>query len=432
MMNVKKSRRSIPFGSPALALLLAISSTAGVQARNTFQEGVTAELTSRHCTVVAAVNDSGIIIGNNEDYSEPFTAMYVLPASDTAYGRVLFGFSFSDTIPGYCGGVNEKGLFTDGNGIPNTGWKEEPGKESFSGNLESAVLAKYATVGEVATFFETHNVPNLETGRWLVADKSGASAIFEWGENKLQILRRKGSYQIATNFVQSDYPEGKYPDARYNLADTIFRQSNDITVDVIKRVLDDTHFEDYGGSFNVTLYSYICDLNTGDIHVYNFHNYDNEVKLNVYEELRKGQHEYPLASLFPHEPFAVQQFKDTRVAYKLYERAVQNGISGDNGAIAFYKELRSPGSRPFKYDIGEKHLNAVGYGLLSQNMINQAIELFDFTVSEYPQSANAYDSRAEAHMKAGNKELAIADYKKSLELNPNNDNAVKMLEELQK
>lgn len=34
-------------------------------------------------------------------------------------------------------------------------------------------------------------------------------------------------------------------------------------------------------------------------------------------------------------------------------------------------------------------------------------------------------------MKAGNKELAIENYKKSLELNPDNDNAKRMLEQLQ-
>jgi hypothetical protein len=35
-------------------------------------------------------------------------------------------------------------------------------------------------------------------------------------------------------------------------------------------------------------------------------------------------------------------------------------------------------------------------------------------------------------MKAGNNELAIEDYNKSLELNPDNENAKKMLEQLRK
>ena len=195
--------------------------------------------------------------------------------------------------------------------------------------------------------------------------------------------------------------------------------------------MNDTHWEDYSGAGFSTLYSYICDLNKGDIYVYNFHNFDNDAKINIFEELKKGQNSYSISSLFPYETYAVQQFKDARVTFILYEKAAQNGVTGENGAIAFYKQLKSPGSRLCKYDIGETHLNGVGYALLRQNRVNEAIELFNFMVEEFPQSANAYDSRGEAYMRADKKELAIADYKKSLELNPNNENAKEMLEQLQ-
>jgi cytochrome c-type biogenesis protein CcmH/NrfG len=52
-------------------------------------------------------------------------------------------------------------------------------------------------------------------------------------------------------------------------------------------------------------------------------------------------------------------------------------------------------------------------------------------VQVFPSSSNAYDSLGEAYTKAGQKQLAIDSYKKSLELNPANDNAkekLKMLE----
>ena len=48
-----------------------------------------------------------------------------------------------------------------------------------------------------------------------------------------------------------------------------------------------------------------------------------------------------------------------------------------------------------------------------------------------PASSNAFDSLAEAYMKAGNKQLAIENYKKSLELNSYNNNAAEMLKKLQ-
>ena len=52
-------------------------------------------------------------------------------------------------------------------------------------------------------------------------------------------------------------------------------------------------------------------------------------------------------------------------------------------------------------------------------------------VALYPDAFNAYDSLGEAYMNHGNTELAIANYQKSLELNPENKNAVTMLEKLE-
>jgi len=51
-------------------------------------------------------------------------------------------------------------------------------------------------------------------------------------------------------------------------------------------------------------------------------------------------------------------------------------------------------------------------------------------VQEYPESGNVYDSLGEAYMKAGQKELAIQNYEKSLQLDPKNQNAVEMLKRL--
>jgi cytochrome c-type biogenesis protein CcmH/NrfG len=51
-------------------------------------------------------------------------------------------------------------------------------------------------------------------------------------------------------------------------------------------------------------------------------------------------------------------------------------------------------------------------------------------VEEHPDSWNTYDSLGEAYMTAGKRELAIANYTKSLELNPANSNATQMLERL--
>lgn len=71
----------------------------------------------------------------------------------------------------------------------------------------------------------------------------------------------------------------------------------------------------------------------------------------------------------------------------------------------------------------EIQLNALGYEFLAGKRLGAALAVFAFAVEEFPASANAYDSLAEAQAAAGMTGQAIASYRKSLELNPANRNA---------
>ncbi|PHO01268.1 serine hydrolase, partial [Rhodobacteraceae bacterium 4F10] len=59
-----------------------------------------------------------------------------------------------------------------------------------------------------------------------------------------------------------------------------------------------------------------------------------------------------------------------------------------------------------------------------------AIDLFMLEVFSFPESYDAYDSLGEAYMKDGQIKKDIKNYQKSLELNPDNTNAVEKLKEL--
>jgi tetratricopeptide (TPR) repeat protein len=71
----------------------------------------------------------------------------------------------------------------------------------------------------------------------------------------------------------------------------------------------------------------------------------------------------------------------------------------------------------------ETQLNSLGYTLLGKGQIKDAITIFKVNVDENPLSSNAYDSYAEALMKDGQNELAIKNYKRSIELDSTNFNA---------
>lgn len=78
----------------------------------------------------------------------------------------------------------------------------------------------------------------------------------------------------------------------------------------------------------------------------------------------------------------------------------------------------------------EKNATILGYFFLRSKKTQEAIQIFTSLVDLYPNSFNAFDSLAEAYMMAGNKELAVKNYQRSLELNPKNTNAAEQLKKL--
>ncbi len=82
--------------------------------------------------------------------------------------------------------------------------------------------------------------------------------------------------------------------------------------------------------------------------------------------------------------------------------------------------------------VNENNLNQVGYNFLNSEKLKLAQDIFKINTLLYPNSSNVYDSYAEACMRVGELDLAIANYNKSLSLDSKNDNAVKMLEEINK
>ncbi|TYB76412.1 serine hydrolase [Bizionia myxarmorum] len=82
------------------------------------------------------------------------------------------------------------------------------------------------------------------------------------------------------------------------------------------------------------------------------------------------------------------------------------------------------------YGLVEDEMNSIGYQLLRSEKMNEALTVLKLNVDAFPKSYNTYDSYAEALMTQGNKELAIKNYKTSLEMNPNNQNGIEMLKKL--
>ncbi|HJW96023.1 MAG TPA: c-type cytochrome [Thermoanaerobaculia bacterium] len=106
--------------------------------------------------------------------------------------------------------------------------------------------------------------------------------------------------------------------------------------------------------------------------------------------------------------------------------------SGINAAIARYHELREKYYGKGGYDFSDRALNSMGRELLEQKKPDEAIAIYHLSTTEYPQSAGSWDGLAEAYAAAGKPRIAAIYYRKSLELDPANENALAKLAEIEK
>ena len=94
-------------------------------------------------------------------------------------------------------------------------------------------------------------------------------------------------------------------------------------------------------------------------------------------------------------------------------------LEGDvAAAIREYRRLKT--ESPDAYDFAEGRLNELGLDLIGKERIKDAIEIFRLNVEAYPRAFNTYDSLAYAYMCDGQRDLAVLNYLKSVELNPDN------------
>jgi Flp pilus assembly protein TadD len=147
----------------------------------------------------------------------------------------------------------------------------------------------------------------------------------------------------------------------------------------------------------------------------------------VGRQLRDGGHAADAAKVLamnvelnPKSAFAKRQYASVAITEAF------RGTGADSGKATYQR---------FKAEYGpsivsEEMLNDTGYQLLGSGKNAEAIAAFELNAAEHPTSANAYDSLGEAYATTGDKKRATTAYKKSLELDPTNENAKQKLAEL--
>jgi hypothetical protein len=95
-------------------------------------------------------------------------------------------------------------------------------------------------------------------------------------------------------------------------------------------------------------------------------------------------------------------------------------------ARAVYRDFRKRFPEEFG-ETPERDINYLGYVLLSEAKVDEAIVIFRLNAELFPESWNVWDSLGEGLMTKGDKKEAIANYEKSLKLNPENVGGKSML-----
>jgi tetratricopeptide (TPR) repeat protein len=114
----------------------------------------------------------------------------------------------------------------------------------------------------------------------------------------------------------------------------------------------------------------------------------------------------------------------------LAETIDQKGI---DSAVAQYHELRQKYYGSGQYDFGETSLNQLTESLLAQKKNKEALTIMELSFdSNHPDSVWSYHMLAMTHEINGQTDKAIADYRKVLELHPDDDWAKQQIASLSK
>ncbi len=120
--------------------------------------------------------------------------------------------------------------------------------------------------------------------------------------------------------------------------------------------------------------------------------------------------------------------------YQFYEgdnmKAFWSGLDkqGYDHAAEIARDLKQQNP---SFLLPEDDVNDLAFILLRKDMKKEAVAIFKYNLEANPNSANAYDGLAEGYEAIGEKELAIKNFKKSVELNPKNTYAADRTKKLE-
>lgn len=316
------------------------------------------------CTIFVLTDNNRALFFNNEDWLNPKTRIWFVPAGDRHYGCAYVGFD-----DGYAqGGLNTKGLAFDWVAGFMEKWEPDLSMQSVRGNPSERMLETCATVEDAIAFYRRHREPDFSRARILIADRTGASVIIGAKDGHLQVEKahRSRGFGYGGRMLEKMLAKPPEPTVANGVA-------------ILKACLQ--------AGQTATKYSNVFDLKSGDIFLFPSPGRDDDVKFNLAVELEKGGHYYdipqirqqianaPLPLLNNMKRFFLDKFKpipDKEPNITKHLRAIIQDAMGGNMRPDDYTADLWKGLSPVQKDI-QADLNRLG-DLVSLTLVDRRAE----------------------------------------------------------
>lgn len=373
------------------------------------------------CSMFVIKMNSKVMVGNNEDFWNQNSRMWFEQGDDKNFGVVYVGFD--DFWPQ--GAINEKGLVFDGFAMPyqeinNFAGKKPPEQEDFL----HFIMRTCTTVNEVKNFFSQLDLRGMETSMFYFVDKSGKQLIVEG--DSLEI--RNKSYDITSNFYPSQYDDlNDVTIKHYQKGRKLIESKQDTSVSFCASLLDSLHQEtSWGGG---TLYSTLYDLNEGIIYLYFNHDFENVIKINVKDELAKGNHTLIIPELFPNN-------KKGQEFYNSYNNTLTKiELLGNKNIVTNSKEFSSLKNflrQVPRINIFKENLDKSSAKWIENKDFKTAIIVYSFMIELFPIDSELYSNLGKSYLEIGKLDDALINYEKCIELSPDSKDIKKKIEAVKK
>ena len=227
----------------------------------------------RACTIFVLTDGQRSLFCNNEDWSNPVTCLWFVPANKDRLGCAYVGFD--NGWPQ--GGVNTAGVAFDWVAGFVEEWELVPTSPSVP-YLYRRMLETCATVPEAIAFFRTYHDNGFSRAKILIADRTGASVIIGASHGQLQIEPAHESRGFGAGRIALARHLAKRPEPVVAMGFAILKDCRQ------------------NGTY-ATKYSNVFDLTSGDIFLLPLPEQGEVVKLHLASELGKGAHYYDMPDI---------------------------------------------------------------------------------------------------------------------------------------